>query len=102
MRGLSCRWYADGAAAAQGLTGNTPLRARVILLALGIPSLDGLSLLRTLTREGVTTRTRVIVISARSGESEVVQALELGAFDYVPKPVSVPLLLQRIRRALAP
>jgi DNA-binding response OmpR family regulator len=43
---------------------------------------------------------RVIMLTARSGEREVLEALELGAFDHVAKPFSVPVLMQRIRRAL--
>ena len=62
--------------------------------------MDGLSLLRKLARDGVTRRTRVLMLTARSAESEVVKALELGAFDHVPKPFSVSELIHRVRRAL--
>ena len=40
------------------------------------------------------------MLTARSLESEVLQALDLGAFDHVAKPFSVPVLMHRIRRAL--
>lgn len=39
-------------------------------------------------------------VTARAGEKEVLEALELGAFDHVAKPFSVPVLMQRVRRAL--
>ena len=40
------------------------------------------------------------MLTARSLESEVLQALDLGAFDHVAKHFSVPVLMHRIRRAL--
>ncbi len=46
-------------------------------------------------------QTRVIMLTARSSESEILEALETGAFDHVAKPFSVPVLMQRVRRAMA-
>ena len=43
---------------------------------------------------------KVIMLTVRSSETEVLSTLQLGAFDHVPKPVSVPVLMQRIKRAL--
>lgn len=100
-RGLRHEWVDNGEVAANLLTGNTPeLRARVVLLDVDLPGLDGLGVLRVLSRERLTERTRVIMLTVRTHEAEVVRALELGAFDHVSKPFSVPVLLQRIRRAL--
>jgi len=70
------------------------------VLDVDLPGLDGLSVLRRLARDDVLADTRVIMLTARSGEAEVLEALELGAFDHVAKPFSVPVLMQRIRRAL--
>ena len=100
-RGLRHEWVDNGQRAAQLLTGPAPeLRARVVLLDVDLPGLDGLGVLRILSRERMLDRMRVIVLTVRSHEAEVVRALELGAFDHVSKPFSVPVLLQRIRRAL--
>lgn len=100
-RGYETHWIKDGAEAADLLTGQAPaMRASVIILEVGLPGMDGLSLLRRLARDGVTRRTRVLMLTARSAESEVVKALELGAFDHVPKPFSVSELIHRVRRAL--
>lgn len=71
-----------------------------MLLDVDLPGLDGLSVLRRLARDDVLSRTRVIMLTARAGEAEVVEALELGAFDHVAKPFSVPVLMQRVRCAL--
>jgi diguanylate cyclase (GGDEF)-like protein len=100
-RGYGSRWIPDGGEAASLLTGSRPaLRARVILLDVDLPGMDGHALLRLMARERVLERTRVIVLTVRSHEAEVVQSLEEGAFDHVAKPFSVPILLQRIRRAM--
>ncbi len=71
-----------------------------MLLDVDLPGMDGHAVLRRLARDRVLERTRVIVLTVRAHEAEVVQALEEGAFDHVSKPFSVPILLQRIRRAM--
>jgi len=69
----------------------------LILLDLGLPDADGLELLRELRqRYGLP----VIVVSARTEESEKVAALELGADDYITKPFSPRELLARVRAVL--
>ena len=100
-RGYNTHWIQDGAEAAELLTGEDPsLRASLIILDVGLPGMDGLTLLRQLARDKITRRTRVLMLTARAAESEVVKALELGAFDHVPKPFSVSELIHRVRRAL--
>jgi diguanylate cyclase (GGDEF)-like protein len=100
-RGLRHEWVSSGERAASLVTGPTPeLRARVVLLDVDLPGLDGLGVLRLMARERMLERTRVIMLTVRTHEAEVVRALEMGAFDHVSKPFSVPVLLQRIRRAL--
>jgi DNA-binding response OmpR family regulator len=100
-RGYTTRWMQDGQAASAALGGEGPaVRARVVLLDVDLPGLNGLALLRQLVRDGVGRHTRFIMLTLRSEEREVVQALEIGAFDHVAKPFSVPVLMQRIRRAL--
>ncbi len=69
----------------------------LILLDLGLPDIDGMEVIKKI-REFSTVP--VIVISARSQESEKVQALDAGADDYVTKPFGSEELLARIRTAL--
>ena len=100
-RGHRPHWINDGREALAALGGDSPaLTPALVVLDVGLPGLDGLSVLRGLARDNVLSRTRVIMLTARSVEAEVVEALELGAFDHVAKPFSVPVLMQRIRRAL--
>jgi two-component system KDP operon response regulator KdpE len=72
-------------------------RPAIILLDLGLPDGDGLSLITTVRREGLTP---IVVISARDAETMKVAALDAGADDYVTKPFGVEELLARIRAAL--
>lgn len=100
-RGYSVHVINDGSAALELLTGATPrIHARVIILDVGLPEHDGLTVLRALARDGITRQSRVVMLTARSLESEVVQALDLGAHDHVGKPFSVAVLMHRIVKAL--
>jgi len=99
--GYTTEWLRDGTAAIAALTGEAPLlRGRVILLDVNMPGLDGIGVLRRLAQDGQVPGARVIMLTARSSEAEVLTALELGASDHVSKPFSVPVLVQRIRHAL--
>ncbi len=100
-QGYRTEWIADGQVAADKLRGPTPnMKARVVVLDVNLPSLDGISVLRELARSGTLKETKVIMLTVRSSEPEVLSTLQLGAFDHVAKPVSVPVLMQRIKRAL--
>jgi two-component system, OmpR family, KDP operon response regulator KdpE len=69
----------------------------VVLLDLELPDLDGLEVIRRI-REWA--KTPIVVISARNGEDQKVEALDRGADDFVSKPFVVSELLARIRVAL--
>lgn len=100
-RGYRTVRFADGRTAVDALSG--PHRthdARVVLLDVDLPGLDGVSVLRGMQRDGALGGTRVIMLTVRAGEDEILAALELGAFDHVAKPFSLPVLMQRVRRAL--
>lgn len=66
----------------------------LILLDLGLPDMDGVEVLRTIRQW---TTTPVVVVSARGHEREKVEALDLGADDYITKPFGTSELLARIR-----
>lgn len=100
-RGHRFRHLADGQAAVDQLACTAPaLRTRVLLLDVNLPVINGFGVLRQMAAAGTLSGTRVIMLTARSSEKEVIEALELGAFDHVAKPFSVPVLMQRISRAL--
>jgi two-component system KDP operon response regulator KdpE len=70
----------------------------IVILDLGLPDIDGLDLLRQIRTRNE--RVPVVVLSSRSDESGKVQALDLGADDYVTKPFGMEELLARMRAAL--
>lgn len=69
----------------------------LILLDLGLPDMDGLDVLKMIRQW---TGLPVIVVSARGHEREKVEALDLGADDYITKPFGTAELLARIRTEL--
>lgn len=99
-RGHQARWIEDGAVAARTLESSAGRLPKVVLLDIDLPGLDGYGVLRRAAAAGVLATCRFIVLTGRSSESETVRALELGAFDHVAKPFSIPVLMQRVRRAL--
>ena len=66
----------------------------IILLDLGLPDMDGVEVIRRIRSW---TNTPIIVISARSDDSDKIEALDAGADDYLTKPFSVAELLARLR-----
>lgn len=85
---------ADGRAAEAAIAGDPDL----VLLDLGLPDVTGHDLLRGWRAAG--RQTPVIVLSSRTDEAGIVEALELGADDYVAKPFGMKELVARIRTAL--
>lgn len=70
----------------------------LIILDVGLPSMDGFEVLRAVRAAGE--RMPVIMLTARSATSEAVDGLDAGASDYVPKPFSVAELMARVRSRL--
>ena len=73
-------------------------RPEVVLLDLGLPDVDGVEIIRRLRAAG--DKTPIIVVSSRGDERGKVDALDLGADDYVTKPFGMAELVARIRTAL--
>ena len=78
-------------------------RPDLVVLDLGLPDADGLTVIRRVRRDGTTP---ILVLSARDEEPDKVAALELGADDYVTKPFGLEELRARVaallRRAAGP
>ena len=66
----------------------------VILLDLGLPDMDGIEIIHKIRSWS---KTPIIVISARSEDTDKIDALDAGADDYLTKPFSVEELLARLR-----
>lgn len=104
-RGYRCRWIADGDTAARELTGKPPrIRPRLVLMDVDLPGQTGLQVLHAMKAGGALRggRTKVIVVTVRANEAEVLESLESGAIDHVVKPFSVSALMSRVALALRP
>jgi two-component system KDP operon response regulator KdpE len=97
--GLSTQGYeileAPGGKAALDLLAQDP---DMVILDLGLPDIQGLDLLRMI--RGRNESVPIVVLSSRGDETGKVQALDLGADDYVTKPFGMEELLARMRAAL--
>jgi DNA-binding response OmpR family regulator len=85
---------ADGPSALR--TAST-VRPDLVILDLGLPGVDGLDVTRSLRRNG---EVPIIMLTARTDESDKLVGLELGADDYVTKPFSPKELVARVRSVL--
>lgn len=81
----------DGESAIMQASTNNP---NVILLDLGLPDMDGIEVIKKVR---TWSNMPIIVISARSEDSDKIEALDNGADDYLTKPFSVEELLARLR-----
>lgn len=82
---------ADGASAVMEASSHNP---DVILLDLGLPDMDGVEIIQKIRSWS---QVPIIVISARSEDTDKIEALDAGADDYLTKPFSVEELLARLR-----
>lgn len=87
-------WARDGKTA---LASQRLFQPAVILLDLGLPDIDGVLVIEKIRQNQLTP---IIVISARSDETDKITALDKGADDYLIKPFSINEMLARIRVAL--
>ena len=86
----------EAATGQEGITQAAQWKPDVVLLDLGLPDLDGVTVLKRL-REW--SRVPVVVLSVRDREEDKIAALDHGADDYVTKPFSTGELLARLRVA---
>lgn len=93
-RGYEVSVAADGQTALDLAVSTQP---DLMILDLGLPIMDGLEVCR---RMRAWSRMPIVVLSAREGDRDKVDALDLGADDYVTKPFSMEELLARVRVAL--
>lgn len=94
-QGLEVELVEDGAHAVERILSNPPA---LVILDLMLPGEDGLSICRTLRQEGFARP--ILMLTARSDDQDHIEGLELGADDFVNKPVRPQVLLARIRALL--
>jgi adenylate cyclase len=86
---------ASGEACLQAATADK--RPEIILLDVVMPGMDGYEVMRRLARDARTADIPVIFLTALSSVEEEQRGLDLGATDYITKPISPPVLLARVR-----
>lgn len=103
LRALQINLNARGYSTVTAFTGQNALEQAaqhpvdVIILDLGLPDLDGVEVIRRLRRWNTVP---IVVLSARHGSDDKIQALDAGADDYVTKPFGMDELMARLRAAL--
>ena len=103
LRALQINLNARGYSTVTAFTGHNALEQAaqhpvdVIILDLGLPDLDGVEVIRRLRRWN---KVPIVVLSARHGSDDKIQALDAGADDYGTKPFGMDELMARLRAAL--
>lgn len=95
--GFEVRTYSDGDEALRGLTQKPP---NLAVLDIKMPRLNGMELLQKLRQSGAATQIPVIFLTSKDEEVDEIMGLRMGADDYITKPFSQRLLLERIRSLL--
>jgi len=93
LEGYSTRCACDGQ---QGLREIRESRPDLVVLDLMLPMIDGLEVCRQLRANPATQKLLILMLTARAEESDQIVGFSVGADDYVTKPFSVKVLLQRI------
>jgi two-component system, OmpR family, KDP operon response regulator KdpE len=96
LTAANCR-FVEAGTAARGLIEANAHKPDLLIVDLGLPDGDGVDLIRRV-RAGSTVP--IIVLSARTAETQKIAALDAGADDYVTKPFGAAELLARVRAAL--
>ena len=97
MQGLACRTAYDGNTAITEVFKKTP---DLILLDVILPDINGLELLKTFRKEHNSESLPVIMVSAFNDVDSISKCIQLGAQDYLPKPINGTILLAKVVAAL--
>ena len=98
LEGFEVAVEADGARALERLAAPGVAAPDLLILDVMLPGLDGFSVARSLRERG--DRTPILMLTARGLPEDVVQGLEAGADDYLPKPFDLTVFLARVRSLL--
>lgn len=102
-RRLARKGYSIGVAETAGHLLDRVTRDRVdlVLLDIEMPEISGLEALQSLRQTFSSIELPIIMVTAKDQSEDVVRALELGANDYVTKPIDFPVALARIGSQLS-
>ncbi|GMU52066.1 MAG: hypothetical protein AMXMBFR33_12120 [Candidatus Xenobia bacterium] len=98
-RGYRIECFSSAEVALSALTGpEAQLRGRVLVVDQNLPQMSGLEMLRQL--QPLIPRQRVVLLSGQMQEAQVLEGLDLGAVDYVPKPFILSALMRKLEYLL--
>ena len=95
LRGLQARAALNGEAALQMIEADTP---EIVILDVLMPGLGGLEVLRRIKAQHP--KIPVILLTGRGSEKEGIKGMELGAFDYLMKPLNIDELIKKMQEAI--
>ena len=95
--GFDVRAFESGKLFHQALETETP---DLVLLDIMLPDEDGLSILRTLRQQPKTKNVLIIMVTAKTTETDKVRGLDMGADDYLAKPFGIMELVSRVKALL--
>lgn len=78
----------------------TSVKPELVILDVMMPGMDGFDVCRTLRQDQKLSSTAIIFLTAKSSEIDQILGLELGADDYIQKPISPRVLLARVKTIL--
>ena len=96
-RGYEVATAADGPAALAAVASDG---FDLVLLDIMMPGMSGLEVLEALRKEHTPGELPIVMATARSDSEDIVQALDLGANDYITKPIDFPVVLARVQSHL--
>jgi DNA-binding response OmpR family regulator len=95
LRGLQARAALNGEVALQMIEADTP---EIVILDVLMPGLGGLEVLRRIKAQHP--KVPVILLTGRGSEKEGIKGMELGAFDYLMKPLNIDELIKKMQEAI--
>lgn len=98
LEGYEVDMVGDGAQALGRLLGTADIAYDLVILDVMLPGMDGFQVVNRLRQAGAFTP--VLMLTAKSLPQDVVNGLEAGADDYLPKPFDLPVLLARVKGLL--
>jgi len=95
LRGLQARVALNGEAALQMIEVDTP---EIVILDIMMPGIGGFEVLRRIKAQHP--QLPVILLTGRGSEKEGVKGMQLGAFDYLMKPLNIEELIKKMQEAI--
>jgi DNA-binding response OmpR family regulator len=95
LRGLQAQAALNGEAALQMIEADTP---EIVILDVMMPGIGGFEVLRRIKAQHP--QLPVILLTGRGSEKEGVKGMQLGAFDYLMKPLNIEELIKKMQEAI--